>query len=314
MKHIYTILFLFIFVTFSSCDSDSSIFSSEPSLSEIFKSKIDSVTVFSFNNDTLLTSSIIANFYAENNYEPIWVNDSTLTEKGQNMYDLVQNSNQYGLIPNFFHYNTLKSLKDSSLLETEVLLSNSFLLYITHLNVGFIDTTTMQYVWKKDSISFDLLEEIEKVKNTENLTEFVESFQPNNWEYAQLQKGLKEFVNTYALDTNHFKIPKFKDDSVKCYQVAKSALIAHHFIDSTANDSIFIRRLKDFQIINGMKDDAIVGRWTARVLAKSNQDRFYKALLSLEKWRWKKKPEFPSRYIRVNIPAYTLKLWDKNKV
>jgi murein L,D-transpeptidase YcbB/YkuD len=66
--------------------------------------------------------------------------------------------------------------------------------------------------------------------------------------------------------------------------------------------------------MNSMTDDALVGKWTSRVLAKSNMSRFYQAMLSLEKWRWKKEEEFPERYVRVNIAAYTLKLWDNNKV
>jgi len=314
MKHIYTILFLFVFVTFSSCDDNDSFFSNEPTLTELFKSKIDSVDLFVINTDTLLTSKLIADFYSNTDFEPIWVNDSALTQKGEDMYHLVENANQYGLLSDFFHYSSLKSLKDTALFETELLLSNSFLLYITHLNVGFIDSMTMDYTWKKDSLNFDLVEQLKEVEDTDNLTEFIESFQPKNWEYLQLQKGLQSFVMNYELDTNHFKIPKFKDDSVKCYAVAKEALIAHRFIDSTTSDSIFINQLKDFQILYGMKDDAIVGRWTARVLSESNLDRFYKAMLSLEKWRWKKQNEFPERYIRVNIPAYTLKLWDNNKV
>lgn len=316
MKHFHFILFISILVTFSSCsNTDSYFWEDTTTFSERFEMAIDSMTVLVIDTDTLLSSSELLDYYADSNFEPLWVTDTSLTKHGEVMYDLVENAYQYGLLPEFFHYPALKSsLKDSSFIETELLLSNSFLLYITHLNVGFIDTMSMQYAWKKDSISFDLLEQLESVEDTEDLTQFVASFQPENWEYVQLQKGLSTFINTYKLDTNHFVIPKFRDDSVKCYAVAKTALLSHDFIDSTATDSIFISRLKDFQILNAMTDDAIVGKWTSRVLAKSNMDRFFQAMLSLEKWRWKKQDEFPERYVRVNIPAYTLKLWDKNKV
>jgi len=316
MKHFYYILIISVLVTFSSCsDAENSFWDDTPSFSDQFESTIDSLELIIIQTDTLLTSTELLSYYSDSGYEPLWVNDSSLTKNGEEMYELVENAHQYGLLPEFFHYSNLKSaLKDSSFIDTELMLSNSFLLYVTHLNVGFLDTTSMQYSWKKDSISFDLIEQLEEVEDTDNLTRFIESFQPKNWEYVQLQKGLKTFVSTYNLDTNQFEIPNFKDDSIKCYAASKKALIAHNFIDSTASDSIFITRLKDFQIMNGMTDDAIVGRWTSRVLAKSNMYRFFQAMLSLEKWRWKKQSEFPERYIRVNIPAYTLKLWDKNKV
>jgi len=316
MKHSYYILIISILVTFSSCsDAESSFWEDTPSFSEQFESALDSLNVVIVEKDTLLTSTELLSFYSDSNYEPLWVNDSALTDKGEELYLLVENAYQYGLLPEFFHYNHLKNvIQDSSFISAELILSNSFLLYITHLNVGFLDTTSMQYTWKKDSVDFDLIEQLNEVNNTGNLTEFIESFQPKNWEYTQLQKGLHAFVNAYQLDTNQFNIPKFKEDSLKCYTVSKQALIAHSFIDSTASDSLFIDRLKDFQIMHGMTDDAIVGKWTSRVLAKSNRYRFFQALLSLEKWRWKKQIEFPDRYVRVNIPAYTLKLWDKNKV
>jgi len=316
MKHYYYILIISILVTLSSCgDNESSFWANTPSFSEKFEASVDSLTLLVIKKDTLLSSTELLDYYADAGFEPLWVNDSALTKKGEQMYGLVKNAERYGLLPEFFHYSNLKSsLKDTSLFETELLLSNSFLLYITHLNVGFLDTLSMNYTWKKDSISFDLIEQLEEVEDTDDIIHFIESFQPQNWEYIQLQKGLLTFVSNHNLDTTKFKIPKFKDDSVKCYAVTRSALIAHNFIDSTSNDSIFISRLKEFQVMYDMTDDAIVGRWTSRVLAKSNRHRFFQAMLSLEKWRWKKQDEFPERYIRVNIPAYTLKLWDKNKV
>lgn len=316
MKHYYFILIISILVTFSSCsDKENSFKEDKLTFSEQFKVTVGALTLLKIKKDTLLTSSEILSYYSDCNFDPLWVTDSSLTKNGAAMYNLVENAHQYGLLPEFFYYQTLKSsVKDSSFIETELLLSNSFLLYISHLNVGFIDTISMQYTWKKDSISFDLIDQLKLVKETKDVTKFVESFQPKNWEYVQLQKGLSTFIKQYKLDTNHFIIPSFKEDSAISYTASKAALIAYNFIDSTSNDSIYVSRLKDFQILNAITDDAIVGRWTSRALAKSNMDRFFKAMLSLEKWRWKKQNEFPDRYVRINIPAYTLKLWNKKEV
>lgn len=316
MKLIFNILLSAIFVTMVSCDSDSSFFSDDPiSLSEQMETHIDNNTDMIVNSDSLLTKNEILNYYEQADYEPIWINDSSLNKNGEDMVFLVENAYNYGLLPEFFHHSSIQKSLDSSLLDTELLLTNSFFLYTSHLSVGFLDTSNMQYTWKKDSIDFDLIEELNKVRETDNLTELVVSHQPKHWEYVQLQKGLEKFMGEFELDTAHFKIPKFKDDSVKCYAVAKEALIAHHFLDSSiTDDSVFIQKIKDFQLINGLLDDAIVGKWTGRVLGKSNTDRFYQAMLSLEKWRWKKPNEMPDRYIRVNIPAYTFKFWDKNQV
>ena len=98
---------------------------------------------------------------------------------------------------------------------------------------------------------------------------------------------LEKFLDEYTLDTNHYKIPAFKEDSVKCYHAAHEALIGHAFMDASIGlqDSTFIEELKKFQKTNGLKDDAIVGKWTGYSLEHSNLDRFYHAAVSLEKWR-----------------------------
>lgn len=316
MSYLKLILILFLFVTFTKCKSDSSFFSDDKiSLSQQLHHEFESNSELIFGSDTLLAKNEIINYYAKNDYQPLWINDSSLNTNGEDMIWLIDNAYNYGLLPNFFSSNQIHQLKDTSLFKTEILLSNSYLLYITHLNVGFLDTITMQYTWKKDSVDYNWNEKLNKIRSTKDVKNLVLDYQPKHWEYAQLQKGLEKFISEYPLDTIHYKIPKFKEDSIKCYEVAKQSLLAHHFLkDSLSNDSIYIEMLKQFQLMNGLKDDAIVGTWTGKMLELSNFDRFYQAMLSLEKWRWKKPEDFPDRYIRVNVPAFQLKLWDDNKI
>ena len=256
MKHIYNILLLTILVTSVKCGSDTP-FLEDPSvpLNEKFKVALDNYSDMEFyNQDELLTHDDILTFYENNDFNPLWINDTSITEKGEDMIDLVDNAYAYGLLPEFFNQNSIHKAIDSSRYQTEILLTNSYILYMSHLSVGFLDTTSMTYAWKKDSLPFDIQEELHKAKESENITETLTAHQPKHWEYVQLQKGLADFVANYGLDTAHFEIPKFKEDSTKCYEVAKQALIAHHFIDSTANDTVFIDRLKDYQIIHGLLD------------------------------------------------------------
>ncbi len=316
MKFLSFILLFILLVTFTKCKSDSAFFGDDqPTLNQLLHQEIENNPNLIFNNDTLLAKDEILNFYTSNEYQPLWINDSALNQKGQDMVWLIDNAYNYGLLPEFYNSSKINQLKDTAIFKTELLLSNSYLLFITHLKVGFLDTVTMDYAWKKDSVNYNWNDKLNEVRASKNIKNLVLSHQPKNWEYVQLQKGLEQFVSEYPLDTIHIKIPKFKDDSLKCYQKAKDALVTHHFLkNNTVSDSIFISQLKHFQLMNGLKDDAIVGKWTGKMLELSNTDRFYKAMLSLEKWRWKKPSDFPSRYIRVNVPSFTLKLWDNNKI
>ena len=304
-----------ILVSILGCSGNSRELSEEEiEVSEELKSKFQNTDLLIYHGDTLLASEQVLDYYQGNGFQPIWIGNTDLNKTGAEFYQMIGDSKDYGLMPEMFRYSLLKQMTDTSLLDAEMLMTNAFFLFTTHVDVGCIDPTTYEYIWKVDSIDYDLADELDKVRDGQSPVEVIASHQPDFWDYHQLQKGLTAFLDIYPLDTNHYDIPAFKEDSVKCYLAAHEALMGHSFIDSsiTNKDSAFIRELKTFQKVNGLLDDAIVGKWTGRALNKSNLDRYYQAALSLEKWRWKEK--YPEKYIRVNIPEFTLYYVDSNEV
>lgn len=307
MNDYFRILIISLFVTISACSGGNSAIEEEQiELSETMKEKFGSAEQLIYGGDTLLAGADVLSYYKGKDFVPLWIRKDSLTAAGVEMLDYVANARDYGLLPEMYHYTTLSRMVDSSLLDAEMLLSNAFFLFTTHVSVGCVDPVSMNYVWKKDSLNFNLTDELEKIRNGGTVKELITTIQPDFWEYNQLQQGLAAFLDQYPLDTNHYSIPPFKDDSVTCYKAAREALIGHAFLDSTdaSNDSVFLEKLKVFQKFNGLTDDAIVGKWTGKALEKSNLDRFYQAALSLEKWRWRS--PFPAKYIRVNIPEFAL--------
>lgn len=310
----YILVSLFLVSIIGCSGSSRELTEEEIQISEELKSKFEATDILIFHGDTLLASDEVLDYYRQHEFQPIWIAESELNDRGEEMFDLIENSRDYGLLPEMFRFNMIRQMRDTSLLDAEMMLTNAFFLFTTHVDVGCIDPVSYEYVWKKDSLDYDLSAELNRVLDGESPKEVALSHQPDFWDYHQLQSGLADFLDAYPLDTNHYNIPKFKDDSVKCYAAAHEALIGHAFIDSTVSktDSAFIEQLKVFQKVNGLLDDAIVGKWTGRALNKSNLDRFYSAALSLEKWRWKE--AYPDKYMRVNIPEFTLYFVDSNEV
>jgi len=311
------ILFSLAFVTFFGCKSaEKTAKEIEIELSDRLQSKF-STHNFQFQTKDSLVFSQTSDFYNSNNFRPIWVNDTSLTEQGFELFQLLSNSKNYGLWPSFYSVNEISSLIEDSLLDAEVLLTNGLILFSTHLQAGVLDKDTSIYFNNfKQNIDFSHADLLRQITDGKSVSEVVLDVQPKLWEYQQLQKGLAQFVNQFKLDTITVDVPRIKDDSAKCYDAARKALVAIDFMteDSAKNDSLFLESLKAFQLANGLKDDAVVGKWTGRMLEKSNNDRFLAAAVSLEKWRWKAKDTIPDRYIWVNLPSYTLKLFDKNQL
>ena len=311
------ILIIALFVTLGSCATGKKELSDEEvAIQEKLASKFGNQEFLIYNEDTLLASKEVLSYYDKNEFAPIWIEENGLSTKGTDLFGMVENSMDYGLLPSMFHFSEIQQMVDSSLLDAEMLLTNAFFLMSTHISEGCIDSSNFSYTWKKDQLSYSLMDELDRIYlENESVETVLTEKQPKNWEYIQLQKGLITFLDSFDIDTNHFSIPAFKEDSAACYEVANEALYKHGFLDSTnrTNDSIFIAQLQQFQVLNGLKDDAIVGKWTGRALEKSNQDRFLQAALSMEKWKWK--PDtLPEKYIRVNIPEFNLYFVDSNKV
>jgi murein L,D-transpeptidase YcbB/YkuD len=314
-NYLLYILSLVILVSLASCSGKSrELTEEEVEISEELRSRFENTDVLVYHGDTLLASKEVLNYYKQSNFEPIWIGKKHLTDKGKSMFEMIENAKDFGLFPEMYHYSMVKQMKDTSLLDAEMMLTNAFFLMTTHVDVGCVDQETYQFVWKKDSLDYSLEEELDKIKSGEDVASIISSHEPTNWEYVQLKAGIQKFLDDYPLDTNKYDIPAFKEDSVKCYHAAHEALIGHAFMDSTIStqDSAFIEQLRIFQKVNGLKDDAIVGKWTGRALNNSNLDRYYQAALCLEKWRWKK--GYPDKYIRVNIPEFTLYFFDNDSL
>ena len=76
---------------------------------------------------------------------PLWTTKSDLSESGTEMLALVDDAYDYGFLPEMFHAETIHKMADSSLLDAEMLLTNAFFLYATHINLGCIDTSDYSY-------------------------------------------------------------------------------------------------------------------------------------------------------------------------
>ncbi|MCH2234326.1 MAG: L,D-transpeptidase family protein [Crocinitomicaceae bacterium] len=307
------ILILSLFVTCVSCGGRE-LTEEAVQVSELLGEALANNPDLIFDSTSLKSKELIIEYYAENDNAPVWIHKSSLNNRGKEMYAEVENAYYHGLLPEMYRFSAIEKSMKEDITKTELLLTNAFFLMTTDLAVGFMDSTSKEIFWKGDSINFDLKTQLNKVFE-DSIKNVITENEPTYWEYHQLKNGLQEFVNTYPLDTNTYEIPKFKDDSVACYAATKKALLGHGFLDSTdaENDSIFIESIKTFQKVNGLLDDAIVGKWTSRKLAQSNLERFYQGALALEKWRWKTNP-YPERYIRVNIPEYTLYFVDSNLI
>jgi len=255
--------------------------------------------------------------YNENNFKSIWIdNDMQISSLGNNVLNLLQNANYYGLEPNDYNSDELQNLKRElkevrtkeiffkNVLNLEVLLTDNILLFAKHLNHGKIENIDSLSILERKALTINIPKTfVEAVKN-ENVFDYFDNIQPKQLEYQKLRLAVQKFVQKSNLSKENVHIQNFKEDSLRSNAQAKEALILHQYISKKASSSDLIEALKEFQMDHGLTPDGLIGKNTADALSKSPYEFYQNAVISLERWRWK--PEWETSYIHINIPEYQL--------
>ena len=264
-------------------------------------------------------------FYRNNGYEPIWINDSIdISSKANALIKEFSNATLYGLHASRYHFSIIKELghslhkigDKSSRYELasklEVLLTNSYFTYGKHLNYGVLDSIDSITVLPRKKFNIDMPTYLAKAQKSDSLLEKLLELQPNIPQYRTLQNGLTKYLKNASLSTNSVLVKNFRADSIKAIKQAKQALVLHQYLDSIPTDSLYIIALKRFQRDHALKPDGLIGKNTAKALSMSPYDYYLKIVANLEMWRWKEPLE--ENRIFVNVPAYELKLYEKDSL
>jgi len=97
----------------------------------------------------------------------------------------------------------------------------------------------------------------------------------------------------------------------------QKSLLAHGDLQKLPENAIFDSVLTNamirFQERHGLKPDGVCGKSVVRALNVSVEDRLTQMLVNLERCRWMPNA-FPSRFLLVNIPEFTLHIIDNRKL
>jgi murein L,D-transpeptidase YcbB/YkuD len=253
-------------------------------------------------------SELLFNFYKKNNFNPKWINDSTLTKEGEALKIILSNKFQFG-IPSA-RYSGLKWY-NTNFLQDEILITTTLAYLGNDLQNGFMEKDSLA-LKPLQAVSLDRLQEITHFKEDTSafyLRQIVQ-FGPADTNYQQLAIGLIDYCAHYPIDTTTFSIRNYKLDSLSD-EKARKALYSKGYIKNIELDSItYIEALKCFQTHNGLKSDGKIGNYTAIALNESTQHKLMRTALTMEKWRWKN--EYPIKHIKINIPEYTLRLYTED--
>lgn len=248
------------------------------------------------------TIHFLESYYKQRDFKPRWINDSTLTEQGEDLKFALDHPYMIG-IPSkrLLHISTKNYIQD------ELNLTVGLAQAVYDLKHGIIDYETKKLKKRR----FENAEELDALTEFDpdiDLRKQFIRFGPVDTTYEVLALGLIDFVDHYPMDTNTFEVKTIKEDSLFTMEKTREALVSKGYLKESVKDSIGIAQgLSLFQQHNGLKPDGVVGKYTSKALNESSVHKVDRILLSMDKIR--SRAPRPEKYVYINIPEYMLRFY-----
>jgi L,D-transpeptidase YcbB len=276
-------------------------------------------------------------FYSLRNFEPAWTIQGKPTEHVEVFLASLNAAEQHGLRPEIYHFRTiqdiletLKEIDQTSpdpdiylLVDLELLLTDAFLTYGSHLLAGQVNPETFDPQWIANRRGADMAAVLQDTLTFGNVYETLKSLSPQHEDYIRLHETFNHYrfllekgVRWPLVDAGLKMQLGDRHDRVAMLRIRladEPGLEAGFLAGET---DLFDKNLKlvviDFQSRHGLDMDGIVGPATLAALNTSLEEKVERIRLNLERWRWL--PEnLGTRNVQVNIADFRLKVVEQEQ-
>jgi len=262
-------------------------------------------------------------FYEPRQYLAAWQGESAPLDRAQ-MIAALQAAPAHGLDPSDYHLSAIVAREAGDTqagMELDLLLSDAFFRYATHMRVGRINMSAIESDWLLPPTPFDAVAALAAVDNAGAFATLLNGLPPQTAEYKRLLQALVDYQAKLAgpalpsvLPGPAIK-PNMSDPRVLQLRqrlIAEGDLPADKAEGETL-DADVVAALKKFQLRYGLNDDGLVGARTVLVMNISHATRIRQILANLERSRAMPR-DVPATAIFVNVPATQAELVDKGEV
>jgi murein L,D-transpeptidase YcbB/YkuD len=328
---ICAVIFGAVFQSAGSTEGSSVIISQPTFKSQIMKrlgsEKAESDPSAAFS--TIYYRPILSNFYEKREFNPLWTLDSGLTSQADQLIREIEDAELDGLISEDYHFSQLKPLvadfkqarlKKQSLdpekqADIDLLLTDAFLLFSSHLLSGRVIPSAVDSTW----LFFNPVSDITLILNSNAYSSRIESFfdglRPANAAYYRLRDALQLYMGiqkkggwpsipsgpSLRIGDIHDRVAKMRKRLIITKDIDPPA----RNVRSAEFDESLMKGVKRFQNRHGIEPDGVAGAATLAAMNVPVEDRIRQMELNMERWRWIPR-DLGSRYILVNIADYSL--------
>ncbi|MCB2146013.1 MAG: L,D-transpeptidase family protein [Deltaproteobacteria bacterium] len=277
--------------------------------------------------------------YRDKEHLPLWIDATLHLEKAEALADAISRAGEDGLAPFDYHLEAIRNLlaeicEQSSAAgptsvspdvwaDLDLILTDAFLLYGSHLAAGRVNPETLHTDWKINPGAVDLLASLDRATSTGDIDAELEKLRPAHSGYRNLRNALAQLRSLAAargwpvMDDSQTLRP---GDTGSAVVGLRRRLAVTGDLGPTSPDedplyfdAALASAVKRFQQRNGLNADGIVGRDTIGMLNVPVDQRIRQVELNLERWRWLPH-DLGARYILVNTADFTLKTVENGQV
>ncbi len=309
-----------------------------PKVREHIRSRIEAAGIppkISVGKETIHASVTLPLFYERRAYRPAWSTDNGLTPHVHSLIRIISESYKEGLNPADYHMHKIKEmlneimearkgkkpLNPSLFTDMELLLSDAFLIYGSHLLAGAVNPETFDPEWHAVRKEADLAAELEVALGNKGIEGTINELLPVHKEYHMLKQALSRYRKIEA-GGGWLSVPDGpkiqKGDSgervaaIRSRLTSTGELIVHDNSIRDMFDESLDRALRSFQETHGLDADGVVGPATLDALNVPVNKRLRQIELNMERWRWLPR-NLGKRYILVNIAGFSLDVYEDNR-
>jgi murein L,D-transpeptidase YcbB/YkuD len=177
------------------------------SMPEQLKNRIEAVgrtPSMTVRSDIIGALDSLVHFYEYREFRPLWIGDEGLLPQADALLQVISQAEREGIKPTVYHLSRIEQLlaelgrRDAydqsqnlrSWVDLELLLTDAFFMYGSHVLTGQINPRDLKEVWFGERSQVDLGTVIQQASETDRVAEFLQNLRPTHAGYAALQQAL----------------------------------------------------------------------------------------------------------------------------
>ena len=275
-------------------------------------------------------SVMLPRFYERRGYRPAWSDNDGPLSLVEALIRAIQAADLEGLDPADYHLAKIetvlaeisqsqrgkKPVSPRRLVDLDLLLTDAFLIYASHLLAGSVNPETFDPEWHANRREADLATVLERTLTSGQIEEELGNFLPSQSGYAGLRKALASYRDLasrggWPMVSDGPKLQR-DDTGERVTALCRRLRVSGDYSrqvnsDETLFDELLESAVRRFQQRHGLEVDGVVGPGTLAVLNIPVEKRIRQIEVNMERWRWLPQ-NLGKFYLLVNIAGFQLDL------